>query len=669
MKNYRLVLGWLLVMIGWNSRLAEAQAEPGEPNESIEWANAGQLHFSSDKGAQVKAPSVSIDASFNITGLVNRVTIKQVFKNPSNSWVEGIYTFPLPENTSVDAMKIMIGGREVIGEIRKRDEARHVYERAKEQGQKASLVEQKRPNMFTASVANVGPHETVRVEIRYLETVKYENGNFRVRLPLTMTPRYVPPALRSESNDDHIKPPFLLPSSTQEGIKATIQAKLHAGFPLEKVDSPSHQITSRKSNQTHLIRLQKSKVIANRDFILQWRPTVGNAPGAALFSEDWHDDTYLMMMVLPATNGRPPALPRELVFVIDTSGSMSGSSIEQAKHALRTGLSSLGPQDRFNVLEFNDAATSLFRESVEASYANKQTAISFVDSLEANGGTEILSALKLALRQRPDPQLVTQVVFLTDGSVGNEVEVFDHIEKHLGERRLFTIGIGSAPNDYFMTKAALFGGGTFTHIGDLAEVHEKIGMLLEKLRQPALTDIKIHWPHAVDISPSRMRDLYRGEPLVIFARSPKPIPSQTRISGKRGGHQWSMTVLASHTDAKQQVGLHQLWATHRVDEIDHGLYMHAKDDEHAVSLATSLAVAHGIVTKHTSLVAVDQSTSRKPGTPLSSKMVALNVPHGADYGMLPAGGAGTLFFCFLGLILLSIAFADRRWRQAVRTTK
>ncbi len=231
-------------------------------------------------------------------------------------------------------------------------------------------------------------------------------------------------------------------------------------------------------------------VPADRDFELHWTPDVGRAPGAAVFVEPKDGKTYALVMLVPnAPDASLPRMPREATYIIDTSGSMAGTSIVQAKAALLYALDRLAPGDRFNVIEFNSRARPLFDVPMPVDPATLGRARSFVSGLKADGGTEMREALTLALRAPKVEGFVRQIVFLTDGAVGNENELFALIRERLDDRRLFTVGIGSAPNSHFMTKAAQFGRGTFTYIGDTREVQEKMAALFRKLESPVLTDV------------------------------------------------------------------------------------------------------------------------------------------------------------------------------------
>ncbi|HWW61318.1 MAG TPA: VIT domain-containing protein, partial [Thermoanaerobaculia bacterium] len=411
-------------------------------------------------GLFVEAPAVSTEISLDIHGIVARGRVRQRFENNTDHCVEAIYVFPLADNATVDAMRLKVGVRTIEGEIRERQEAQRVYEEAKREGRHASLLEQHRPNLFTVSVASLASHDTAEVELEYQQIVGYDDGRFSLRLPLAIAPRYSTPTAAATPALNHAPP-----SPARNPVTLTID--LDAGIGLSSVISPTHGIQPAQLSGT---RTQiKTTIASDRDFVLEWTPRLGAMPQSTAFSEIAGDQRYTLVMLFPPDLALRPAavLPRETIFIIDTSGSMGGPSIEQAKKALLTAVRRLRPSDRFNIIEFNSDARRMFDDSRRADRDVVDEALRWVDALQSTGGTEMMSALKLALDDNPNPTAIRQVIFMTDGQVGNESEVFAYIREHLGGSRLFTIGIGNAPNTFFMSNAARAGRGTFTQISDL----------------------------------------------------------------------------------------------------------------------------------------------------------------------------------------------------------
>jgi Ca-activated chloride channel homolog len=398
------------------------------------------------------------------------------------------------------------------------------------------------------------------------------------------------------------------------------------------------------------------RVPMDRDLVIVWRPEIGATPVLAALSETQGDTTYALLMLLPPPSAAttPSAQPREQIFVIDTSGSMGGQSIEQAKAALTDALGRLRSADRFNVFQFNTHTSSLFRTPMPFTQESYTEALRYVEGLRATGGTEIESAIRASLAQPTTSGYVRQIVFMTDGAVGGETRLFSAIKQNLGDARLFTIGIGSAPNANFMRKAAQFGRGTFTYIGNTAEVASKMQALFEKLEHVALTDVVVDWPEAAEFYPNQMPDLYAGEPLVVAASFPARADRAVHAQawGAGGGTRWSQTVNAS---ASELPGIAALWARRkieyvidsRVDGIPESLIR---------TLVTETALAHHLVSPYTSLVAVDQTPARSAAAALERRQVMNNVPDGTQWTLaLPSTATNAPLYRELGFLLWMLA--------------
>ena len=536
---------------------------PGDPTgfQYVRPADVGMgsllLHSDIAPGSRL-APTIDTQVKIHVAGMVGRTRVVQRFANPTDEWVEGVYVFPLPERAAVDTLRMVIGERVIEGQIREREEARKTYEKAKREGKKASLLEQERPNIFTISVAQIGPGEEVRIELEYQEDLRYDRGRFGLRFPMVVGPRYIPGLAAATTevafsgngwgngtdvvpDAGRITPPVLSPGARHQN-PVELSVELDVGMPLTQIESPSHRLQVRQQAGFRYDVTLPDEVSADRDFVLGWSPVVKEAPSAALFTEEIEGDRYVLLMLIPPhQEGETSRIPRETIFVIDTSGSMHGTSIEQACSALLLALDRLRPEDAFNVIQFNSATSKLFTSPVPASPSSVEQARRFVRGLGANGGTEMLSALTEAFSQTsPDEAArVRQVIFITDGSVGNEDELFSYIHERLADRRLFTVGIGSAPNSHFMTRAAQFGRGTFTFIGTAQEVSGKMGDLFKKLESPILSHLELRFEDEnAEVWPKRVPDLYLGEPLVVAARVTRD--SGLDVRGSRGEQPWGI---------------------------------------------------------------------------------------------------------------------------------
>jgi Ca-activated chloride channel family protein len=608
-------------------------------------AESGRLFFRNDDQSTTPAPLLLTDVRIAVSGMVARSVVKQQFHNTGAGWVEGVYVFPLPKDSAVDRLRLTIGERVITGTIEERQQAQRAYQQARAQGQRAGLVEQERPNIFTTSVANVGPGEKVTVEIEYQESLRYDQGRFALRFPLVVGPRYIPgeavrvastgwAPITTEVPDAHrITPPVRHPS---EGLAnpVSIQVEIDAGLKLAAVESGTHPIrTGTDANGRVTVALAEERVPADRDFVLSWRPEPGAAPTAGLFTEMRDGRTHLLVMLMPPTADSAPSVPpREMIFIIDTSGSMEGTSIRQAKAALHLGLDRLKPHDTFNIIQFNSTASVLFGGPQAATRDSLRMAHDYVESLRATGGTEMMSALNLALNRSETPGRVRQLVFLTDGAVGNEDALFRRIQERLGDSRLFTIGIGSAPNSWFMSRAAQAGRGTFTHIDKLGEVTQRMAALFEKLEKPVLTDVVVTWPDGVDVEtyPAPIPDLYAGEPVVFVGRSTAALPADAaiRISGRSAGQVWTRELALAGRDDRS--GVAAVWARRKLAALEDSR-LEGTSPTQVREDSLKLAVAYQLISRYTSLIAIDPMPVRPRNEPVDTRQVPTNLPDGWTY--------------------------------------
>ena len=667
-------------------------AEPAAGEElELDEVSHGSLLFNGDtEGKYTAAPLLRTDVTLDVSGLIVRAKVRQSFKNNGDGWVEGIYVFPLPEDAAVDHMRMEIGERIIEGQIKERQAAKRVYEQARREGKKVSLIEQERPNLFTNSVANIGPHEDIVIEIEYQQVLRYDTGEFRLRFPLAITPRYIPGTALPQNEEvsrfsgdgwamdtrqvpdaSRITPPVWQGKEKINPVSLTMH--LNAGFPIAGLESPYHAIVRDDSDVARGITTitlgdtkNGSDVFADRDFELRWRPAAGKAPRAALFREQIDTDNYYLLMVLPPQEDEQyeQILAREVTYIIDISGSMAGTSIRQAKQALQLALQRLPPGDLFNIIAFNSSTVQLFDHALPASQYNLKLAHTYVDSLEAHGGTEMYPALQAALQDQSGAN-VRQVIFLTDGSVGNEAALFKLIHEHLGDSRLFTIGIGSAPNSYFMRKAAEFGRGTFTYIGDVNEVQKQMMALFRKLENPVMTGIAIDYGNAsMEMYPSRLPDLYHGEPLVVAFKS-NPDNYRISLSGQRREQQWQSHIeLARAVSGK---GIGTLWARRKIAALMDAHHSGSEQNQIREQII-NVALQHHLVSNYTSLVAVDVTPSRPGSEGLDSRAMPVNLPHGQVYEKIFGHHARTATTArlnlALGTLLLLASLLLQRTRKA-----
>ncbi|MBR0852330.1 marine proteobacterial sortase target protein [Bradyrhizobium diazoefficiens] len=628
----------------WSATTEQANLlQPGD-------ARSGTLLLKQEDG-YAEAIRLGIDVDITVSGPTLRARVTQVFRNPTRDWAEATYVYPLATGGAVDTLKMVVGDRVIVGDIKERQQARVIYEEARRTGRKAALTEQERPNIFTNSVANIGPGETALVQIEYQEPVHQSGNEYSLRLPLVVGPRYNPaPIVQSVDfrrdgsgwgatnsdpvpDRDRISPPVLDPAKNAPVNPTSITVRLKAGFALGEVKSHHHRVKiENPDSTTRIVTLTDGAVPADRDFELTWKPAAEKAPSVGLFREHVGDADYLLAFVTPpnAEQATQKPLPREVVFVIDNSGSMGGTSMEQAKASLLYALGRLQPNDRFNVIRFDDTMDVLFSTSVPADPPHLGEALGFVNGLQARGGTEMVPAMRAALTDRlGDTNMVRQVVFLTDGAIGNEQQLFETITAMRGRSRVFMVGIGSAPNTHLMTRAAELGRGAFTHIGSVEQVEERMRGLFAKLENPAVTGLTAKFSEAkADVTPAIIPDVYRDEPLVLAARLDK-LAGSLEIKGRVGDRPWSLTLpLQGVAEGK---GLSKLWARRKIGDAEVARTMRELTPEDADKAILALALDHQIVTRLTSLVAVDKTPSRPEGEPLKLSELPINLPAGWDF--------------------------------------
>ncbi|BDI60362.1 marine proteobacterial sortase target protein [Qipengyuania nanhaisediminis] len=618
------------------------------PRTRLAEAGGLMLRRAGDETAlAVPAVRLGTDIRASITGQSARVTVTQAFRNTSEEWMEATYLYPLPDDGAVDTLRMVVGDRIFEGKIKPREVAREIYEQARANGRKAGLVEQSRPNMFRNSVANVGPGETVLVQIELQAPVRQVAGDYALRLPLVVAPRYV--AGSSEANGAISRTAALAGASdilapTAEPGKAaraggghnpvSITIDLQPGFAAEAISSPYHAIAITGDGARRTVELAEGAVPANRDFELRWR-AAGDAPALGLFRQSHEGRDYVMATIAPPAAERIGQAPaREMIFVIDNSGSMAGESMVAARRSLLYALETLRPQDRFNIIRFDDTMTELFPGPIAASADNVAAAKGFAHRLEAEGGTEMLPALYAALRGgtagREGP--VRQVIFLTDGALSNEADMMHAIEQEGGRSRVFMVGIGSAPNSYLMRRMAEAGRGTFTHIGMGEEAERTMQRLLDRLARPVATGLTARVTGSdLDLAPRQLPDLYAGEPLVLLGRT-RALGGSLTVTGMIEGRRWSRTIDLAEAASSDAVA--RLWARRRIAEVEAGRWSGELSHDAADAAIEELGMAFHLVTSRTSLVAVDDTPARPEGARLTREELPLLLPAGWDFDHL-----------------------------------
>lgn len=576
-----------------------------------------------------RAPVVGSAMVTEVSGVVAHTRVRQVFRNEQDTTQHARYLFPLPDDAAIDSMTLRYGTHVIEGVIREKQEARRDYEQAKNQGRKAALLDQNRPNLFTTRIANLEPGLDVKVDMTFQTSVSPRDGVFELRLPQVVTPRFVPSqALVASAGDVPTWDDVLRQladkqditdedgSASAVGHPTMMAIRLKPGLPVEAIESPSHDITVRDDGENgYFVYLADGGVPADRDFVLRWSLERSSDPKAAIVTESVGGNHYLLAVIAPPKPEIVEPLPRDISFIIDTSGSMEGVSIQQARVALAAAVDALAPEDRFDVIRFDDRTERLFSESRSATDENKRTALRYIDQLNARGGTMMRPALETALDGTHSVEANRQIVFLTDGAVGNEAELFGLVSNRLGSSRLFTVGIGPAPNSWFMRKAAEFGHGLHLQVDRPEEAAEAISRLYDKIARPSLTDISVAADAAApqDMFPARLSDLYAGDPIVAVMRFDE-LPDELAFEGKLGDEVWR-AVVAPRTAPNGQ-GIGKLWARHKIEDLM-DLRQLGAEETTIKQAVLDVALPHRLVSRYTSFLAVEVPRPEPEGANLN----------------------------------------------------
>jgi Ca-activated chloride channel family protein len=568
-----------------------------------------------------------------ISGPLARVRVTQTFTNASREKIEAVYVFPLPPGAAVDEMTMLVGDRVIKGTIKRREEALAIYEAARASGRIAGLLDQERPNLFTQAVANILPGATVKIAIGYVETLPYEAGVYEFVFPMVVGPRYLPRAL---TDADRISPP-VTPDGTRAGHDISIDVALDAGMPVQAVQSSTHEIAvERPSTQRATVRLARRAVIPNKDFVLHY-DAAGPKIGDAVLAHSGPRGGFLTLVLTPPD--QRPAIaeiaPKELVFVLDTSGSMHGFPIEKAKETMRLALDALHPRDTFNLITFSGDTEILFPAPVAATPENLERARRFLESRTGRGGTEMMKAIRAALEPGSSREHIRVVCFMTDGYVGNEFEILSEIQRH-PDARVFAFGIGSSPNRYLLDNMALIGRGEVEYVSLNGDGSAAARRFHERVRTPLLTDISIDWSGlpVTDTHPARISDLFSAKPVVVSARYSAPAKGVIRLRGKVAGREIvrEIPVTLPATEPRHEA-LAALWARRRIGDLMAQDLLGAQRNTFRADLreeVTQLALDFRLMSQFTSLVAVEEMVVTEGGQPRRVE-VPVEMPEGVSY--------------------------------------
>ncbi len=614
------VLLWILVC----AFCAYAQTKNGPD------ITQGTLFAYDKKGKELgDCPLKNTSVNAEIAGFISRVKVRQEFENSFAFPIEAVYTFPLSQKGAVDDMTMTMGTRVIRAKIMKRQEARQAYEQAKSEGKTASLLDQERPNIFTQSVANILPGDKVVIEISYVETLKYEDGAYEFVFPMTVGPRYIPASGVADATK--IKPPY---AATRNGSDISIEVNLNAGVPVEEIRSTSHDIAQTNfAPNASRISLKNGTAIPNKDFILRYDVSGGKIQDALLTHRDERGGFFTLILQPPDRIMSEERTPKEIVFVLDTSGSMSGFPIEKAKEAMKMSIDGLYPDDTFNLITFAGDTSILFDEPVPATQENVEKAKAFIESREGSGGTEMMKAIKAALDPSDAKDHLRIVCFMTDGFVGNDNDIISEIQKH-PQARVFSFGIGSSVNRFLLDKMADAGRGEVEYVALEDDGSKAAKRFYERVRTPLLTDLSIDWNGVAvsDVYPSKLTDLFSAKPVIVHGRFTKATSGIIRLKGKMAGVDQVREIAVNFPESQPaNDALATLWARTRVDELSSERLRQAnpaKSAEYDKEIE-HLGLEYRMLTDFTSFVAVEDRVVNQNGKPVTVQ-VPVEVPAGVD---------------------------------------
>jgi Ca-activated chloride channel family protein len=583
-----------------------------------------------------------------VVGNMAETSVIQVFHNPLPDRLEALYNFPLPTDAAVDDYWIRVDGREIRGVMKTRADARKTYEEARDAGQSAALLEQNRPNLFAQAVANIPPGGTIEVEMHLVQPLRREDGRYRLLLPITVGPRYTPQAPDAAA----ITAPGLA-KGVPSCAKVDIQVAIAAAFPLTALRSRYHALTVETAGDTTRLELARGSARPNRDFDLSWQ-IAGLEPRAQLMAQKTGDDGGYFTLAIEPPQGYPQdkARPRELVFALDTSGSMMGQPMDTAVAAVKKALDGMGPDDTFQVLRFAGDTSQLADAPLPNTPENRRRGVAFLTEMSGGGGTEMLAGIKAALDRPADPDRLRMVLFLTDGYIGNETEVFAEIEKRRGDARLFGLGVGSSVNHYLLDGMSRIGRGAVTYVGPGETTDAVVERFYGYIGRPVLTDIEIDWGGlpVADVVPGALPDLFAGQPVVVYGRFVgAPSSAKATLKARLGGAPITMPLRLDLRAGQEHSGLASMWARQQVDHLLGYPNRKRNDgDQTIIDQVTKLAISHRVMTEYTSFVAVERRPEKQPDGSLKTIEVPLELPLGVEnsaygeaYGLGGLGLVGT----------------------------
>ena len=602
-------------------------AEEDESDEDKLLAPYFIIQGDEDESSLEHFPLKTTDVEANVNGMIAEIYVTQTYVNEGDTPINARYVFPTSSDVTVHGMEMTIGNELITARIKEKEEAKAEYTEAKSEGKSASLLEQKRPNVFTMDVANIMPEDTISIKLHYTQLITPEEGIYEFIFPTVVGPRYAAPTVSdgngSDSGDnDWIASPYLADGATPPG-EYNITVNLSTGVPISEVTCKSHDIIVNKTTDSDAqITLADSDDYAgNRDFILKYKLTGEEIQGGLMLSSNQAGsgsskaENFFMLTIQPPERFESEDItPREYIFVLDISGSMSGYPLNTAKDLIRDLVASLSESDTFNLILFANETTLLSPRSLPASEQHIKSATDLIDKLEGGGGTSLLPALEDAVSIPQKDGYARSIVIITDGYVSNDSEIISYIGDHMDSASFFSFGIGTSVNDYLIKQIAGCGFGESFIVTDSADAKDAAERFRTYIEAPLLTDISISFEgfDVYDVEPSVPSILYAKQPIVLFGKWSGSADGTITVSGKTGDQDYVQEISVSDVAVDtESEAIRYLWARTHLDRI--AGYGSVRNDESVKEEITQLGLEYNMITPYTSFIAVTETIRNTDG--------------------------------------------------------
>lgn len=611
-------------------------AAHARPETSDDRTLSPYFFVKSDDASLDRLPLKSTSASVRISGVIADVLVTQLYKNEGKKPIEAVYVFPASTRAAVYGMKMTIGKRVVEAKIRKRDEARRDYEKARDQGKSAALLEQQRPNVFQMNVANIMPGDEIRVEMRYTELIVPTERVYEFVYPAVVGPRYSNQAADTAPASERWVQNPTLRQGEAPNYAFDVSAEISAGIPIRELACPSHRVNAVYGSPSAVkVALDPSESGGgNRDYILRYRLDGDRIQSGLMLYEGKKENFFLLMLQPPKRVATADIPGREYVFIVDVSGSMHGFPLEISKKLMVDLIGNLRPADRFNVLLFSGGSSIMAEESLPATQENMARAIQLIDRQRGGGGTELLPALKRALSLKKTEGTSRTVVIVTDGYVTVEEEAFDLIRGSLGQANLFAFGIGTSVNRHLIEGMARVGMGEPFVVTKPAEAQASAVAFRRMIQSPVLTQVTVGFKgfSASDVEPPALPDVLADRPVLVFGKWRGQAKGTIVLSGIAGNGRVVETIdVGAVKPSASHAALRYLWARHRITMLSD--YNKLRASDRRIAEVTDLGLRYNLLTPYTSFVAIDSEVRNADGNPSTVKQ-PLPLPQGvSDYAV------------------------------------